>query len=86
MMNTIELSDLSAVCGGANSGRKPVELLPGSGVTFRESKAEQSCLAKTSKIDTQLTDREIGLKCGFSPARATAYSNAVSNAEDAIDP
>jgi hypothetical protein len=84
-MINISNVDLEVVTGGAG-GREPVELLPGSHVTFRESAAEKSCLAKTSTLGTQLTDRQIGLKCGMSPARATAYSNAVQKAEDAIDP
>jgi|HubBroStandDraft_6_1064221.scaffolds.fasta_scaffold3648656_1 hypothetical protein len=84
-MDTIDLVDLEVVNGGAGA-RQPVELLPGSHVTFRESAAEKSCLAKTSTLGTQLTDRQIGLKCGMSPSRATAYSNAVQNAEDAVNP
>ena len=84
-MINLSIVELDAITGGT-SGRQPVELLPGSGVTFRESAAEQACLAKTSTLGTQLTDRQIARKCGMSPSRATAYSNAVQKAEDAIDP
>ncbi len=80
----ISATDLEAVVGGA--GTKAYEVLPHSGVTFRESPAEHACINKNSVVGTKLTDREIGLKCGLSPARATAYSNAVQKAEDRIDP
>jgi hypothetical protein len=85
---TIGLADLDAVIGGAGSApvRKPVEVLPHSGVTFDETRKEQACIAKTSVLGTKLTDRQIGLKCGLDPQRATAYSNAVSNAEDRVNP
>jgi hypothetical protein len=83
-MLTIHAIDLAAVVGGA--GTKAYEVLPHSGVTFRETAAQHACINKNSVVGTQLTDRQIGLKCGLSPARATAYSNAVQNAEDAINP
>ena len=80
-MDTITLHDLATITGG-----KRYQLLPRSGVYFTETPAEHACLNKASAPGTQLTDREVGLKCGFSAARATAYSNAVQRAEDAIDP
>jgi hypothetical protein len=82
----VRLADLDAVTGGASAVRRPYSLLPGSGVTFSETRAEHACLLKSSKVKGTLTDREIGLKCGFSPERATAYSNAVYQAQDNIDP
>jgi hypothetical protein len=85
-MTTLLTIELAAVTGGAANGRKRFEVLPRSGVYFSESPAEHACIAKNSRVGTQLTDREIGLKCGLGAKRATAYSNAVQRAQDAIDP